>query len=733
MLDELTLVRVAIPVPLAEGFDYLWTGAGPRPPPGARVRVPFGRGERVGIVIAHADATRLRHDRLKPVAEALDRRAAIGPELLASLKWAARYYHHPIGEVLKHALPGPLSRGRPIDEAGERVWRLTESGEAQPPALIARRARQQAKVLELLSAAETVSDAELKAAGIRADTLRRLAARGWVESCRRRLGRGDATPAAAHETAPELTSAQRAAVRAVMEHGERYGAFLLHGVTGSGKTEVFLSLIARALRAGRQTLLLAPEIGLTPQLVSRLRARFGERLAVLHSGLTDKERFDAWRRAHTGAAQLLVGTRSAVFAPLPAAGLIIVDEEHDPSYKQQHGFRYNARDLAVVRARHLGVPIVLASATPSLESFHNALDGRYRLLSMPERIGSAGTPAIRTIDLNRHATRHGLSTPLLSLMEQHLARRSQVLLFLNRRGFAPALFCPTCQTVESCDRCDARMTVHAKQGRLRCHHCGREKPLTWACETCSSERIGVGAGTQRVTDELKSLFPAKRIARLDRDVAERGGALAAVLADVARGDTDIIVGTQMLTKGHDFPRVTLVGVLNADQGLFGTDFRSGERLAQTIVQVAGRAGRRDAPGEVVIQTHYPGHPLLTRLLNEDYAAFARLALQERRSAAWPPFSYLAEWRAEATRRELVYRFLNRVKSCALQHARRTEVLGPAPDPMERKGGRYRAHLLLQDETRGPLHALIDAVLAELRQWPESRRVRWSLDVDPIEL
>jgi primosomal protein N' (replication factor Y) len=382
------------------------------------------------------------------------------------------------------------------------------------------------------------------------------------------------------------------------------------------------------------------------------------------------------------------------------------------------------------------VPVLLASATPSLESFLNAEQGRYRKLEMPRRIGSAGVPRLRLVDLKAHASRQALSTPLIASIAEHLKSGNQVMLFLNRRGFAPALFCPGCQEALQCDRCDARLTVHARAGELRCHHCGAHRKLEWRCTKCGSERIAVGAGTQRVDDELGALFPSARIARLDRDVTSRKGALAAVLGDVAAGNVEILVGTQMLTKGHDFPRVTLVGVLNADQGLFGTDPRSHERLAQTILQVAGRAGRADRPGEVVIQTHYPEHPLLRCLLAQDYAAFASLALIERRDSHWPPYSHLAAWRAEASQREPAYALLDRVRAIATRAAggsAAVAILGPAPQPMERKDGRYRAQLLFQSPRRTPLHDLIARTLLELRGAAEARKARWSLDVDPIEL
>jgi primosomal protein N' (replication factor Y) len=665
----------------------------------------------------------------------LDESPAIGTELLGSLRWAADYYHHPVGAVLSHALPGLLREGRAIDEPPEHAWQLTAIGRAQEIERLPRAARQQARTLAVLRE-RALTASELKEHEIAAATLERLCAKGWIELAPPPAPRPADSARTPVRNAPLLTADQSgvlAAIAATQAARKGFHAYLLHGVTGSGKTEVYLRLIAIELAAGRQTLLLVPEIGLTPQLVRRLRDRFGEQLAVLHSAVTERERFDAWRRAYRGEARLVVGTRSAVFAPLPSPGLIIVDEEHDASFKQQRGFRYSARDLAVVRAQRLDVPVVLGSATPSLETFNNALQGRYEKLSLPRRIGSAGVPRVRLVDLNRHASRQALSTPLVAALNQHLAAGNQALLFLNRRGFAPALFCPECKTTEQCDRCDARMTVHAKSAALRCHHCGAQRPLDLTCRTCGSQRIAVGAGTQRVGDELAGLFPAARIARLDRDSTSRKGALDAVLNDVEAGNVEILIGTQMLTKGHDFPRVTLVGVLNADQGLFGTDPRSHERLAQTILQVAGRAGRADRPGEVVIQTHYPDHPLLKCLLDGDYTTFATLALAERREAHWPPFAHLAVWQAEATRREAAVAFLEHVRSAAVAEPTAVSVLGPAPLAMERKDGRYRAQLLFRSTERAPLHRLVERTLLAVRSSPAARRARWSIDIDPIEV
>ena len=733
MTNENPVVRVAVPLPIREGLDYIWPGPGPAPAPGCRVQVPVAGRSHTAVVIEHPPASQIHGARLKTVAAVLDAEPILGPDLLATLEWCASYYHHPLGEVVSAALPALLRRGREAAAPPQIRWRLTAEGAGIDTAALQRRASRQAAILELLSSATSLAETELRAAGHERTQLVKLAAKGWLERAECAPGEPALPAQRVCGPLPSLTEDQRSVLDAIAAAEPGYAAFLVHGVTGSGKTEVYMRLIAEQMRTSRQSLLLVPEISLTPQLVGRLEQRFGAGLAVMHSALTDRERLEAWRACRSGRAGLVVGTRSAVFAPLARPGLIIVDEEHDASYKQAEGFRYSARDLAVYRAQQLNVPILLGSATPSLESLNNAARGRYRLLELPRRIGSAGKPTIRVIDLNRHAVRNGISTPLLSAVERHLGADGQVMLFLNRRGFAPVLFCPDCGLAEECRRCDARMTIHSASGRLRCHHCGAEHALKWACGRCGAERIAVGAGTQRVSEELRSLFPGVGIGRLDRDATATRGSLAKVLEDLEHGRTRILVGTQMLAKGHDFPNVTLVGVLNADQGLFGTDFRSNERLAQTIIQVAGRAGRADRPGEVLIQSHFPGHPLFECLLAQDYASFAELALAERRAADWPPFSHLVAWRANAERRAAVFDFLRRVAQAARASGTEVGVHGPAPAGLERRAGRYRAQVLLQNGTRGPLHALIDDLLPQVRSWPEARRVRWAVDVDPAEV
>ena len=727
-MTKSSFVQVAIPVPLVGQLDYQWTKSGPPPSLGCRVRVPLGRREKIGIVTCHIDKPSLDPSRIREILETLDTEPVLNTELFDLLCWCANYYHHPLGEVLTHALPTLLRQGRPA-QSSEKFWELTKTGRALSSE--DNLGKLQIRVIELLRRYDQISAQELLDAGIKGSVLNRMAARGWVQYLEKPCQMKSVTRPI--ESPFELNVEQQNCVSAITDAAESYAAYLLQGVTGSGKTEVYMHLISNQLHFGRQSLLLVPEIGLTPQLLKRLENRFGTCLAVMHSGLTAAERLEAWRATRSGEAKIILGTRSAIFAPLVNAGLIIVDEEHDASYKQQDGFKYSARDLAVLRARGLNIPVLLASATPSLESIHNVTHGRYQELRMDDQIGLAGKPTIQIIDMNVHAERHGLSTPLITAIERHLSLDQQVLLFINRRGFAPVLLCTECGTVEECDQCDARMTLHARIGQLWCHHCGLTRSLTWGCSICATERIAVGAGTQRITDELQALFPEIKIARLDKDITSNKGSLESILADVTHGDTQIIVGTQMLAKGHDFPNVTLVGVLSADQGLFGTDFRCNEKLGQTLLQVAGRAGRRDQPGEVFIQSHYPSHPLLTTLVQQDYDAFGQLALKERKAAAWPPFSYLIVWRAEAINKKTAHAFLERIASTARNMTDSIKILGPAAPSMEKRGNRFRAQLLFQHNSRKTLHDLTSNMLLLVRDWPQARRIRWSIDVDPAEL
>jgi primosomal protein N' (replication factor Y) len=534
---------------------------------------------------------------------------------------------------------------------------------------------------------------------------------------------------------PTLNSEQHQAVAAVSAQLLEFGAFLLEGVTGSGKTEVYLSLIEKVIAAGQQVLVLVPEIGLTPQLLRRLQRRIGAPMALLHSSLSETDRERGWSDARRGHARLVLGTRSAIFTPLPDLGLILVDEEHDLSLKQQEGFRYSARDLAVVRARFCNCPVVLGSATPSLESVRNALTGRYRLLKLSQRAGGAEPPRIDLLDVRSVRLQAGVSSILMRLMEEEIAAGNQVLLFLNRRGYAPILTCYDCGWVAQCRRCDARMTLHLEKQLLWCHHCGSQRRLDQHCPECGSQELKpLGQGTERLEQALEKRFPGERIVRIDRDTTRRRGSLEGLLREISEGKCSLLIGTQMLAKGHHFPDVTLAGILDVDQGLFGADYRAAERMAQLIIQVAGRAGRAEKPGRVVIQTRHPEHPLLQTLLREGYGAFARIALRERREALLPPYTYQALLRAESQQEKDPVDFLEQAARTAAEIAGPgIELWGPVPAPMERRAGRYRAHLLLQSSERAKLQMLLSSWIPEFQSLKSARRVRWSIDVDPQEM
>jgi primosomal protein N' (replication factor Y) len=745
-----SLWRVAIDTPLRRLFDYLPVerdGVPVPAVPGMRVRVPFGRRAIVGVIVSLESESAAPEGRLRQAAAVIDDKPVFDAALLALLRWAADYYHHAPGEVIAAALPRLARDGAPRTALTE-WWIATGAGLAAHAAGEPRRAPRQRALLERLAAGPgcpaTALDAE--APGWR-EAARALVTRGWAVAQPRPEPRhelapdagalpeaGDA-PDAGVGPAPELAAQQQAAVDAVVAGGDRFHPWLLHGITGSGKTEVYLRLAQRQLERGRRVLVLVPEIGLTPQLVSRFASRFPTTpRAVLHSGLTDTQRLAAWREVQDGRARLVLGTRSAVFAPVPDLGLIVVDEEHDASFKQHDGgFRYSARDLAVVRAQALGVPVVLGSATPSLESLQNALAGRYTRLLLPRRAAHAQPPRLRLIDLRGESVHAGLSSTAVGAIERHLADSGQVLVYINRRGYAPTLACTACGWVAPCTECDARMTVHLAAGRLRCHHCGADRPLPTQCPQCGYAVRPVGQGTERVEGSLAETFAGVPIARLDRDVVRHAAELEAVVDRVASGEARILVGTQMVTKGHDFPNVTLVVVLNADHGLFSTDFRAAERLAQTIVQVAGRAGRGGRPGEVLIQTEYPEHPLLAGLLAEGFDGFAQRALDERRSAGWPPFSRLAALRASATDVEATLEFLVAARRTAGRVPAALRLLGPAPAALARRAGRHHAQLLVESTERAVLHRFLDHWLPAVEALPEARRVRWALDVDPLEL
>jgi primosomal protein N' (replication factor Y) (superfamily II helicase) len=738
---ESGILQIAIDTPLRQVFDYLPPSGWARelPPLGVRVSVPFGRQRLIGILVGIVAESSVPAAKLRGALAFLDDRPVYDPVTFDLLRWAADYYHHPIGEVFAAALPVSLRAGQ---AALERVdqWSLTELGRGELAAPTSRRAPQQRALLSWLADRGSAT-AERVGEVFNTAQIKTLAARGWIAASQP-VPAGAAGPAGELHFDPgglALTGAQTQAVETILTTLSTFSAHLLYGVTGSGKTEVYLQIIAVAIAQGGQALVLVPEIALTPQLVDRFRRRFSTGVAAVHSGLTDSERRDAWRAAYSGQARIIIGTRSAVFTSLPNLALIVVDEEHDASYKQHEGFRYSARDLAVMRARGAGVPVILGSATPSLETLENAASGRYARHILPQRPGAAQPPRMSLVDLRRHAGEQGLSTPVLQAIGQHLKAGGQVIAFLNRRGYAPSLFCNSCGWVAPCAHCDARMTLHRRALKLRCHHCGAQAPVPVICGDCGQALFAVGQGTERIEETLTRLFPDAPLARLDRDTASARGSIQTVLERVHSGDARILVGTQMLTKGHHFPDVTLVVILDADQGLFASDFRATERLAQTITQVAGRAGREARPGEVLIQTQFPEHPLLQRLITEGYESFAESALQERREAGWPPYSRLALLRAEAKDSAGLDSYLRAAadRGMALNDSVAAEsavkILGPAAALIARRADHFRAHLLIETAVRSSLQRFLSRWLPQVQALSGPKGLRWSIDVDPVEV
>jgi primosomal protein N' (replication factor Y) len=730
---ESMILQVAIDTPLRRVFDYLPPPIQPQefPPLGVRVAVPFGRQRLIGILVGIVSESAVPLHKLKAALEFLDERPVYDPVTFELLRWASEYYHHPIGEVYAAALPVNLRAGSAALGSTEH-WSLTDLGSEELARPSSRRAPQQRALLAWLADRPNATTDDLSE-HFKPAQIKHLNLRGWIAGSVSE-DTPEVEPLQVRPGGLALTGAQAQAVETILSTLSTFGVHLLYGVTGSGKTEVYLRIIAAAIEAGGQALVLVPEIALTPQLVDRFRQRFTAGVAVVHSGLTDTERRDAWRAAHSGQARIIIGTRSAVFTSLPKLALIVVDEEHDASYKQHEGFRYSARDLGVMRARGAGVPVILGSATPSLETLENALSGRYAKHLLPQRPGAAQPPRMSLVDLRRHAADQGLSTPAMQAMDQHLKAGGQVIVFLNRRGYAPSLFCNACGWVAPCAHCDARMTLHRRALKLRCHHCGAQAPVPTICASCGQALLPVGQGTERVEETLARLFPDAPLARLDRDTASARGSIKTVLDRVHSGEARILVGTQMLTKGHHFPEVTLVVILDADQGLFASDFRATERLAQTITQVAGRAGREARAGEVMIQTEFPEHPLLNRLINDGYESFAASALEERREAGWPPYSRLALLRAEAKDSAALDAYLRAAAQAgdALKEPD-IKILGPATALIARRADHYRAHLLIETAARPTLQRFLNRWLPHVAALRTQRGLRWSIDVDPLEV
>ncbi len=730
-----TVLRIAVPRPFRRSFDYLppdgakFTGLRP----GCRIKVPFGRQQLIGFLLETGRESRVERDQLKTASAIIDTKPLLGAPLFELLRWSADYYHHPIGEVLAAALPPALRRGESLGK-GIDLWSVAEASAEVP-----RQARRQRELLDFIAGAGAVSLGDLDAAGFSRALLRRLEEQALVRKHRRVAPPPTAfapRPTRA-DGRPPLNADQAAAVEQFRAAGDGFRCALINGVTGSGKTEVYMRLMEDALGTGRQCLVLVPEIGLTPQTIDRFRRRFALPLAISHSGLGDGERLQAWRETAAGAAAILIGTRSAVFTPMARPGLIVVDEEHDASFKQQDGFRYSARDLAVMRARQENIGVVLGSATPSLESFRNAEAGRFLRLELPRRAGGSLPAPLLTLDVAAENLRCGLSELALAKATQHLEAGNQVLVFINRRGFAPVLHCPLCGWMAQCENCSACLTVHVRPPCQRCHHCDSTQPITPRCPVCKQPDLATfGAGTQQIERLLRSEFPATPVLRIDRDSTRGKNKLARVLAEVDRGEPAILIGTQMLAKGHHFPRISLAVIVNADSGLFSPDFRGQEHMAQVIVQVAGRAGRsRERPGEVLVQTRHADHGTIRAIVGSSWSEFARGLLAERRAAGMPPFSHLCLLRAESRQREAALSFLRRARRIieAVPGAGPVHLTGPLPAPMEKRKSRYRVHLLLRCANRTDLRTLLDVLAPQLDALPAPRGLRWHIDVDPIDL
>ena len=671
------ILRVAVPSPLRYTFDYLlpkdYTLANIKP--GVRVLVPFGKQEIIGVVLEVATESKFELTKLKAALAVLDDEPLLPKSILELINWTSKYYHHPIGDVINNALPTLLRektrKKKLADEANSQVVKLKKESKVS------------------LEKPKTI----------------------------------------------QLNEHQKQAIDAIKNHLNEFKTFLLDGITGSGKTEVYLRVIEETIAAHKQALVLVPEINLTPQTIARFAERFSVPIVVFHSRLTPKERLLSWLMAKKGIASIVIGTRSAIFTPLKNPGIIIIDEEHDLSFKQQSGLRYSARNLATIRGKLENIPVILGSATPCLESIYNVKRKRYIELTLPERAGPAIHPSFHLVDMRNQKLKHGVAENLLYSIKKHLANNGQVLIFINRRGFAPILICHHCGWVAGCKYCDARLTLHQKKHQLRCHHCNIVEKIPPKCPNCSSENLlSLGTGTERVEATLQELLPEVRLVRIDRDTTRFKNSLETMLKGIHSKEYQVLIGTQMLAKGHHFQDVTMVAVLNVDQGLFSSDFRASEHLAQLIMQVAGRAGREEKPGEVYLQTHNPHHPLLLNLINGGYASFVNNCLLERQAAQLPPYSYLALFHAESKEPEAALKFLTKLRSCAEKSlVNSARIFGPVPAVMDRKAGYFRAQLLVQSQNRETLQQALDVLLNIIDELKPKHNLRWFLDVDPVEL
>ena len=719
------IAHVALPVPLYQLFDYTLNTQARI---GMRVKVPFGKREMIGIIVKIDQQTTFDIENLKPIIEIIDTKNLFPQPVWQLLNWATSYYHFPIGEVIFHAMPILLRQGRPAIKDGIKHWQLTPKGQQIDLNLLSRTPKQKLLVSSLRN--NCLNESEFNS-----NIYQELQKKQLIELVYRQPDKICWHTNYSTNKAPiQLNHEQLNAITTINKQNKQFGVFLLDGITGSGKTEVYLNIISDVLAQGKQALVLVPEIGLTPQTIKRFKQRFNAPIDILHSGLTDKERFEVWLRSKAGDNAIVVGTRSALFTPFQDLGIIIIDEEHDSSYKQQEGWRYNARDLAIIRAKIENIPIVLGSATPSLETINNAQSHKYQQIKLTQRAGNARLAKQSILDIRGMVLASGLSQPLITQIKEHLDNNNQVMLFLNRRGFAPLIICHDCGWIAECPRCDRPYTFHKKQNRLICHYCDTPRDIPQQCPKCgSTQLLPIGFGTEQLEKQLNILFPNIKITRIDRDTITKKEALNTYLHDIQKGGAHILVGTQILAKGHHFPDVTLVGIVDVDGALFSSDFRATERFAQIYTQVSGRAGREAKAGEVILQTYHPEHPLLNILLTQGYQAFAKQTLQERKQTLLPPFSYQVLIRAADRNNQQAPKFLQRIHDwLKANYDQNLWQLGPMPASQPKKAGYNRWQLLLQHSNRQLLQQILDNLLMNITQWNEASKVRWNIDVDPID-
>lgn len=734
-----SVLEIALPVPLRRSFDYLPPADFPPDQletlqSGVLIKVPFGHQELIGILLNIKEISEQAPDKLRPAVAVMGLEPVMGLELLQLCRWAADYYQCAIGEALQTALPVLLRQGEPARQRGQQAFTLTSEGKGLPTGALKRSPKQAAVIAELQRQTHLLRS-DLERLNIPRTIVSTLIDKGLVKI-------DEVFPICAKPDHPllceqplTLSKEQQNALDQI--NYSEFSTYLLDGTTGSGKTEIYLQAIEQCLRQGKQALVLVPEIGLTPQTIQRFQRRFSLPIAALHSGLNDRERLDAWIQARDGIARIVIGTRSALFTPFQSLGIIIIDEEHDGSFKQQDGFRYSARDLAAVRAHRLNIPLMLGSATPSLETLHNAQQGRYHHLRLTARAGRAKPPDIQLLDIRGEILHEGFAQASLDAIDETLARGNQALVFLNRRGYAPALECHDCGWLANCNFCDARMTVHQTPRHLHCHHCDHQRALPRRCPNCNSGNLQpIGQGTERSEQVLQELFPQHNVIRIDRDSTRNKNALQNLLVKVHAGNPCIMVGTQMLAKGHHFADVTLVVIIDADAGLFSTDFRGPERMGQLLLQVSGRAGRAEKPGRVILQSHHTDHPLVQTLVTQGYHALADLILRERQLTRLPPYRQLALIRAESKHPQAATEFLLFARQQAeilMSASDNLAYLGPLPAFMEKRGDRFRYQLQINSAQRKPLQQLLTQLALQLEASPVAKRVRWSIDVDPQEM